>query len=502
MLTPQESVYQWGTESGAMLPMSAVCVICGDKASGRHYGVISCEGCKGFFKRSVRKQLTYVCRGSGQCPVDKRKRTRCQHCRLQQCIAKGMRREAVQEERHRAKPPESGVSISVSGNEQHSNSRSHNTSQGNVSSAEVRSSNSQSVTESNPSSVKTPNQHKPATAAVSQPTGSLPHLTLTSLLTAELCNDPNLPTTESGETVYLDMQDDGIDPLIVICQSVEQQLPNLVRWARHIPVFCEPYISPDDQFWLLKASWSELLLISAAFNSIAVQDGLLLSNGRHLSRAKGRQHGLGPLLDRFLVELVSRFRELGLQRVELALLRAIILFNPDANNLSARHRVESVRENLYAGLHSYCTTSHPNDTSRFTKLLLRLPPLRSIAYKCLEHLVFVKLAAEDPTSRRLINLVENGVWPAQDQEFEYVPPRSPDPDDNGIGTAVEAGCSTPVHSQPAADELDTSSVLFTLGATLNDNQNEDGESPPSPSPPLALNIPSSTQVSPTSEQFE
>lgn len=70
-----------------------LCVICNDKASGKHYGVISCEGCKGFFKRTVRKQLNYVCRESGQCPVDRRKRTRCQHCRFEQCLSKGMRRE-------------------------------------------------------------------------------------------------------------------------------------------------------------------------------------------------------------------------------------------------------------------------------------------------------------------------------------------------------------------------------------------------------------------------
>ena len=39
-----------------------MCTICGDKASGKHYGIYSCEGCKGFFKRTVRYELSYVCR--------------------------------------------------------------------------------------------------------------------------------------------------------------------------------------------------------------------------------------------------------------------------------------------------------------------------------------------------------------------------------------------------------------------------------------------------------
>lgn len=39
-----------------------VCAICGDRATGKHYGAASCDGCKGFFRRSVRKNHTYSCR--------------------------------------------------------------------------------------------------------------------------------------------------------------------------------------------------------------------------------------------------------------------------------------------------------------------------------------------------------------------------------------------------------------------------------------------------------
>ncbi|GLG93633.1 Ecdysone-induced protein 75B, isoforms C/D [Gryllus bimaculatus] len=76
-----------------------LCVVCGDRASGRHYGAISCEGCKGFFKRSIRKQLGYQCRGSKNCEVTKHHRNRCQYCRLQKCLAMGMRSDSVQHER-------------------------------------------------------------------------------------------------------------------------------------------------------------------------------------------------------------------------------------------------------------------------------------------------------------------------------------------------------------------------------------------------------------------
>lgn len=44
-------------------------------------------------QRTVQKNAKYVCLAAKSCPVDKRRRNRCQYCRFQKCLAVGMVKE-------------------------------------------------------------------------------------------------------------------------------------------------------------------------------------------------------------------------------------------------------------------------------------------------------------------------------------------------------------------------------------------------------------------------
>lgn len=87
-----------------------ICMICSDRASGFHYGVLACEGCKGFFKRVCKERLKSMdsndnnilslqnkrhCVFGGNCEINVRTRNRCQYCRIQKCIDLGMSKDGI-----------------------------------------------------------------------------------------------------------------------------------------------------------------------------------------------------------------------------------------------------------------------------------------------------------------------------------------------------------------------------------------------------------------------
>ncbi|XP_061072775.1 progesterone receptor [Conger conger] len=67
-----------------------ICLICGDEASGCHYGVLTCGSCKVFYKRAVEGHHNYLCAGRNDCIVDKIRRKNCPACRLRKCYQAGM----------------------------------------------------------------------------------------------------------------------------------------------------------------------------------------------------------------------------------------------------------------------------------------------------------------------------------------------------------------------------------------------------------------------------
>ncbi|CAB1323794.1 unnamed protein product [Coregonus sp. 'balchen'] len=134
------------------------------------------------------------------------------------------------------------------------------------------------------------------------------------------------------------------DPVTNICQAADKQLFTLVEWAKRIPHFSE--LPLDDQVILLRAGWNELLIASFSHRSVTVKDGILLATGLHVQRSSAHSAGVGSIFDRVLTELV------------------------------------------------------------FAKLLLRLPALRSIGLKCLEHLFFFKLIGDTPIDTFLMEMLE------------------------------------------------------------------------------------------------
>ncbi|XP_005093497.3 uncharacterized protein LOC101859690 [Aplysia californica] len=77
------------------------CRVCKDTAAGFHYGANTCEACKGFFHRSLRRKGEYKCIGTGSgCIVGPGKLRSCPKCRYKRCIDAGMSKAAIKTGRY------------------------------------------------------------------------------------------------------------------------------------------------------------------------------------------------------------------------------------------------------------------------------------------------------------------------------------------------------------------------------------------------------------------
>ncbi|EPQ10970.1 COUP transcription factor 1 [Myotis brandtii] len=317
------------------------CVVCGDKSSGKHYGQFTCEGCKSFFKRSVRRNLTYTCRANRNCPIDQHHRNQCQYCRLKKCLKVGMRREAVQ----RGRMP--------------------------------------------------PTQPNPGQYALTNGDPLNGHCYLSGYISLLLRAEP-YPTSRYGSQC---MQPNNIMGIENICELAARLLFSAVEWARNIPFF--PDLQITDQVSLLRLTWSELFVLNAAQVARAVDlDCPPFTFSANTDYFNG------------LLFVLLLFTDLTMCPLPLSFLPVAAW--ADACGLSDAAHIESLQEKSQCALEEYVRSQYPNQPSRFGKLLLRLPSLRTVSSSVIEQLFFVRLVGKTPIETLIRDMLLSGSsfnWP-------------------------------------------------------------------------------------------
>ena len=142
-----------------------------------------------------------------------------------------------------------------------------------------------------------------------------------------------------------------------------------------------------------------------------VKDSIQLAAGITIHRSNAHLDNVGAIFDRVLVELVAKMQDIKMDKCELGCLRSVVLFNPEAKGLKSVDKVEQLRETVYSTLEKYCRTRYSDQPSRFAKLLLRLPALRSVGLKCVDYLFINKGWNETQMNNYLKYMLERRNYP-------------------------------------------------------------------------------------------
>ncbi|XP_022699613.1 hepatocyte nuclear factor 4-gamma-like isoform X3 [Varroa jacobsoni] len=332
---------------------SSYCAICGDRATGKHYGASSCDGCKGFFRRSVRKNHVYSCRFDRNCVVDKDKRNQCRYCRLKKCFRAGMRKEAVQNERDR-----------ISCRRQ---------------------------------------SYEDTQALANQGL-----LTLQSLVHADVFSrSQQTPGGGYGDSEQHNMQTKKIAKLEDICNSMKQQLLGLVDWAKSLPCFLE--LQLDDQVALLRAHAGEHLVLGVARRSLPVKDVLLLGNDFLMPRNAMQDAELSVISERIIDELIHPMREIRVDDTEFACLKAIVFFDPNARGLHEPNKIKALRYQVQTALEDYTNDRQYESRGRLVQMVLLLPTLQSVTWQMIEMIQMAKSVGKTRVDSLLQEMLLGGM---------------------------------------------------------------------------------------------
>ncbi|KAM9341580.1 estrogen receptor 2b [Symphorus nematophorus] len=353
------------------------CAVCHDYASGYHYGVWSCEGCKAFFKRSIQGHNDYICPATNQCTIDKNRRKSCQACRLRKCYEVGMMKCGVRRERcsyRGARHRRGGLQ-----------SRDHS---------------GRGLVRVGLGSRAQRHLHLEAPLAPATPLPQRNHVHPSAMSPEEFIS--RIMEAEPPE-IYL-MEDlkkpfTEASMMMSLTNLADKELVLMISWAKKIPGFVE--LSLADQIHLLKCCWLEILMLGLMWRSVDHPGKLIFSPDFKLNREEGQcVEGIMEIFD-MLLAATSRFRELKLQREEYVCLKAMILLNSNlctnspqtAEELESRNKLlrllDSVIDALVWAI-SKLGLSTQQQTLRLGHLTMLLSHIRHVSNKGMDHLSTMK----------------------------------------------------------------------------------------------------------------
>lgn len=364
--------------------INSPCPICGDKISGFHYGIFSCESCKGFFKRTVQNRKNYVCLRGSSCPVTIATRKKCPACRFEKCLNMGMKLEAIREDRTRGGRSTYQCSYTLPASL--------------VSPPGIAQEPGKGLDTVVPGMVK---------QEAGEPVSPHPHSRLVPPLLQEIMEvehlwqyneqEHKIPPSSVGNS-----HSNGPDFLSNLCSIADHRLYKIVKWCKSLPLFKN--ISIDDQISLLINAWCELLLFSCCFRSMSSPGEIRVSLGKCISLNQARELGLGPAIERML-NFTEHLRRLRVDRYEYVAMKVIVLLTSDASELREPEKVRASQEKALQALQHYTLAHYPDLPSKFGELLLRIPDLQRTCQVGKEMLSIKNKEGEGPSFNLLMELL-------------------------------------------------------------------------------------------------
>lgn len=398
--------------------INSPCPICGDKISGFHYGIFSCESCKGFFKRTVQNRKNYVCLRGAVCPVTVATRKKCPACRFEKCLQCGMKLEAIREDRTRGGRSTYQCSYSLPPSlANHPELRASSSDLRHGAVGQDGGSMGGFSIKMEPLEAGLPlGKKRHSVPPLLQEIMDVEHLWHYSELELNKLNTEGSLGREgsSGAVHNLHMHpllagtalagstDTNPDFVANLCNIADHRLYKIVKWCKSLPLFKN--ISIDDQICLLINSWCELLLFSCCFRSMATPGEIRVSLGKSITLAQARDLGMHACIERML-NFTEHLRRLRVDRYEYVAMKVIVLLTSDTSELREAEKVRASQEKALKALQDYTLTHYPESPAKFGELLLRIPELQRTCQVGKEMLTIKSKNDEGPSFNLLMELL-------------------------------------------------------------------------------------------------